>query len=38
MHDNERDVSCGKPTPARGPRGTDDLLRILGDPRNGLGG
>lgn len=38
MHDDESDVSCSEPASTRTPHGTDDLLRVLGDPRDVFGG
>lgn len=37
MHDDEGDIPSGEPTSTCAPRGTDDLLRVFGYPRNGSG-
>lgn len=38
MHDDKGDVPRGEPTSARAPYGTNDFLRVFGDPRNGFSG
>jgi len=38
VHDNESDIPRSEPIPARAPHGTDNLLRVFGDPRNGFPG